>query len=215
MKFFRIRNWEKYQHYKHRNPPWIKIHFELLSSQDWVNANESTRNLMIVCILIASRNDGNLAADEHYLKRVSHMRKLPNFKPLIESGFLEILQADASTLRTNATPEAEAYSKKDLSTTPLPPSVPKLNGSEKRVLKNDLGSAAACCCALLKRRSLSSLDLSILQGWCRTYDFENDIKPMLIEKSSLFASKNHGISPATLSYFTEAIREKLSAKIYA
>jgi len=32
----KVKNWEKYQHYKDRNPPWIKLHFELLTSADWV-----------------------------------------------------------------------------------------------------------------------------------------------------------------------------------
>lgn len=28
---FKVRNWEQFQHYKDRNPPWIKLHFALLA----------------------------------------------------------------------------------------------------------------------------------------------------------------------------------------
>ena len=106
---YRIRNWTKYQHYATRNPPWIKLHYELLYSPDWINANESTRSLMIVCMLIASRNGGNLAPNELnsaqlglYLKRVGSFRKMPDINPLIECGFIEKVLAtckhDASTM---------------------------------------------------------------------------------------------------------------------
>ena len=38
MEYFTVRNWRKFQHYTDRNPPWIKLHFEMLSSADWVVA---------------------------------------------------------------------------------------------------------------------------------------------------------------------------------
>ena len=55
---YRIRNWDKYQHYKDRNPPWIKLHVDILTSQDWVMLDNDARVLMIACMMIASRNAG-------------------------------------------------------------------------------------------------------------------------------------------------------------
>jgi len=46
----KIRNWEKYQHYKNRNPPWIKLHFEMLSSKDWVLVDDASRVLATASI---------------------------------------------------------------------------------------------------------------------------------------------------------------------
>lgn len=34
MTYLRVRNWEKFQHYKDRNPPWIKNYIELLNDDD-------------------------------------------------------------------------------------------------------------------------------------------------------------------------------------
>ena len=106
---YRVKNWEHFQHYKDRNPPWIKLHFELLSSEAWVVSDEATRNLMIVCMLIASRNDGKVPSNADYLKRVGYLKRRPNFKALLHIGFLEKLLADASTMQADARPETETY----------------------------------------------------------------------------------------------------------
>lgn len=86
---YRVKNWRQFQHYKDRNPPWIKLHFALLSSQDWVTLDDASRVLAIACMLIASRNDGLIPADPAYIKRVAYLSRTPNFKPLIDCGFLE------------------------------------------------------------------------------------------------------------------------------
>ncbi len=111
MQFYHVTNWERFQHYKDRNPPWIKLHFELLSSMDWVVLDDASRVLAVACMLIASRNNGRVPADPHYMKRVAYLNSLPKFKPLIDCGFLENLQADASVLQADARPETETYSK--------------------------------------------------------------------------------------------------------
>ena len=105
---FRVRNWSEYQHYKDRNPPWVKLHFALLSSRDWVLFDDASRVLAVACMLIASRDDGRVPADAEYLQRVAYLNSVPNLKPLVDSGFLEDasgLLADASTLQADARPE--------------------------------------------------------------------------------------------------------------
>ena len=108
----KIRNWEKFQHYKDRCPPWIKLHFETLSSEDWVKASDKSKLLMLVCMLVASRNDGEVPEDPEYLKRVGQLRHLPDLNPLKQSGFFE-LQADASAIvQADAIPRALARGEK-------------------------------------------------------------------------------------------------------
>jgi hypothetical protein len=106
----RIKNWKQFQHYKDRCPPWIKLHFKMLHSRDWVYASDSERVLSIVCMIMASQdheNDGSFDADPEYFRRIAYLRYTPDFKPLITNGFLEML-ADASGCKqmlTNAVPE--------------------------------------------------------------------------------------------------------------
>jgi len=103
MKYLTIRNWREYQHYKDRNPPWIKLHVDLLSSRDWVMWNDASRVLAVACMLLASRTDGKIPHDPAYLQRVAYLNRKPDLKPLIDSGFL----VDASNLLADARPETE------------------------------------------------------------------------------------------------------------
>ena len=111
MEYYEIPTWKDYQHYKDRNPPWIKLHYEMLQSLTWVAMDDASRVLAIACMLIASRHDGRVPKEPAYVQRVAFLNKPPNFKPLINNGFLvdaSIMQADASVMHTNAIPETEA-----------------------------------------------------------------------------------------------------------
>lgn len=109
---YRIRNWRQFQHYRHRSPPWVKLHFELLSSADWVVLDDASRVLAVACMLLASRHDGLVPDDLQYLKRAAYLNNFPDIKPLIECGFLEEINIEQETmlasrkhLRTNTDPE--------------------------------------------------------------------------------------------------------------
>ncbi len=107
---YRIRNWAKFQHYKDRNPPWIKLHVEILSSADWVMLDDASKLLAIVCMIIGAKDHGCITADSQYIKRVAYLNRTPDFKALVECGFLEPI-ADASNCeqeQANVRPEKEA-----------------------------------------------------------------------------------------------------------
>lgn len=103
---YQIRNWKKFQHYKDRNPPWIKLHESVLASADWVMLDNDGRVLAIACMLVAAKNDNQIDTSEAgraYMQRVAYLPSLPDFKPLIQCGFLVAcepeMQADASTCK--------------------------------------------------------------------------------------------------------------------
>jgi hypothetical protein len=101
----RIKNWKTFQHYDHRCPPWIKLHFKILSSRDWVKASDAERVLAIACMLVASQDeakDGSFDADPDYIQRVAYLNTPPDFKPLIDREFVEVL-ADASACKQIST----------------------------------------------------------------------------------------------------------------
>lgn len=85
---YRIKNWAKYQHYKDRNPPWIKLHVQILASEDWVMLDDASKLVMVVCMIIAAKNCGEINDDPAYFRRAAYLSKTPNLKPLIECGFL-------------------------------------------------------------------------------------------------------------------------------
>jgi len=114
-RFVRIVNWEKFQHYKDRNPPWVKLHRELLTSQTWVSLDDAGRVLAIACMLLAAATDNKIPADPSYIRRVAYLNQLPDLSALLATGFVESIDsgaastvlANASALHTNARPETE------------------------------------------------------------------------------------------------------------
>lgn len=56
----RIKNWRKFQHYKHRDPPWIKLHRALLDDREWFSLDGDASKMLANCWLLASELDGVL-----------------------------------------------------------------------------------------------------------------------------------------------------------
>ena len=56
----RIKNWEKFQHYKHRDPPWIRLYRGLLNDREWHNLDGDAAKALVMCWLIASEREGAL-----------------------------------------------------------------------------------------------------------------------------------------------------------
>lgn len=106
----RVRNWDRFQHYKKdRTPPWIKLHYDLLSSETWVSLDDASRVLAIACMLIASRNNGCVPNKPAYVQRVAYLNAPPDFEPLISIGFLEkTLADDSESLANDSTLQADA-----------------------------------------------------------------------------------------------------------
>ena len=58
----RIRNWETFQHYKHRSPPWIRLYRTLLDNPEWFALPGGAAKLLVELWLMASEKDGELPA---------------------------------------------------------------------------------------------------------------------------------------------------------
>jgi hypothetical protein len=85
---FKVANWAEYQHYKDRNPPWIKLHRQLVTSEMWVSCDDASRVLAIACMVIAAEFEGCVPANPDYIMRRCYLSQPPDFKPLVDSGFL-------------------------------------------------------------------------------------------------------------------------------
>lgn len=90
MGYFLVKNWRKYQHYQsNRKNTWVKLYADLLTSEDWVTSSDASRVLMVASILLALRHDGKVPANPEYVRRVCYLNEDPDFKPLVDSGFLQ------------------------------------------------------------------------------------------------------------------------------
>lgn len=68
MKSLRIKNFEKYQHYKQRNPPWIKLHLEILDDPDFLALPDASKWHYIGLLLIASRHGNDIKPNWKYIQ---------------------------------------------------------------------------------------------------------------------------------------------------
>lgn len=129
--YYQIKNWEEFQHYKDRSPPWIKLHRTMLTSRTWVTASDSERVLAIACMLVAADTNNKIPCDAEYIKRVAYLNEEPNFAALVNRDFIELVDengkvlADASApqaKRTKSNTEAEKRREEtETDKTPIPP----------------------------------------------------------------------------------------------
>lgn len=111
---FRVRNWTKFQHYKERRPPWIKLHRDLLDDFAFASLPLASKALAPCIWLLASESvDGSFTDSIPELAfrfRMKDSEVKTGLSPLITAGFIESEQ-DASTALASrehdATPERE------------------------------------------------------------------------------------------------------------
>lgn len=120
-KFLRIKEWAKYQHYKDRNPPWIKLYREMLTSYTWVVLDDASRLLAVVCLLLAAETDNKIPLDRDFIQRRAQLKARPDVRKLVEVEFAEVfddqlLEGEASMLLASCTSETETEAETDTKT---------------------------------------------------------------------------------------------------
>jgi len=56
----RIKNWTKFQHFKDRRPPWVKLYRDILDDLEWHELDPLAAKVLVMLWLIASENDGRI-----------------------------------------------------------------------------------------------------------------------------------------------------------
>ena len=97
MKRFRVVNFEKYQHYKDRRPPWIKLHVSTLSDYEFNElADEQKAHLMLIWLL-ASQMENKVPADADWIAGKVGAKSPIDLDILYRFRFIEdIMEQDAS-----------------------------------------------------------------------------------------------------------------------
>jgi len=100
VRYFMIPKLDDYQHYKHRNPPWIKLHRSVMS--DWKHAGlpDGIKWHLAAIWLLASAHDNKLPFDDEIITNMIHANTKTNLNLLLSEGFICMLddcKHDAST----------------------------------------------------------------------------------------------------------------------
>jgi hypothetical protein len=85
------KNWDNFQHYKHRSPPWIKLHRNLLDDMHYQRLPIASKALAPMLWLLAS--ESNTGVIEKTTEEIAFRLRMPEkdvinaIKPLIDNGF--------------------------------------------------------------------------------------------------------------------------------
>ncbi len=107
-RYLRVRNFDQFQHYKERNPIWIKLYCSLLDDYDFAQLPDETKFHAIGLMLLASRLNNKFPDDEPWLRAKINAEKRIDLEKLLEIEFLEVAETEKSTRKQGAKNQANA-----------------------------------------------------------------------------------------------------------
>lgn len=82
-----VKNWDTFQHYGKRNPPWIKLHRAILDDYGFCALHDAAKAHLMLLWLYASQHNGHIPHDTQFLERKLDITSL-DLDALIDGGFL-------------------------------------------------------------------------------------------------------------------------------
>lgn len=89
MKFIQVRDWEKLQHYKKRNPPWIRVYNEILEDYDFAALPDASKWHLVGIWLLASRLANRIPADAAWIGQRIGARSPVDLDALLRIGAIQ------------------------------------------------------------------------------------------------------------------------------
>lgn len=105
MRYLRVKNWQEFQHYSDRNPPWIKLHRSILDDYEFGRLPDASKAHLIMIWVLASQCGGRVPEDPKFLQAKLGLDKQPDLQSLLDQGFL-LPEQDASTTLADRKHEA-------------------------------------------------------------------------------------------------------------
>jgi hypothetical protein len=94
----RVKDYDRFQHYKDRSPPWIKLYNSLLEDYDFSCLPDASKWHLIAIWLLASRTDNVLPDDAKWLNRMTGATTPIDVEHLVSTGFIERYDTDSGAL---------------------------------------------------------------------------------------------------------------------
>ena len=111
MSYFRVKNFEKFQHYKDRSPPWIKLYNELLDDYDFGLLPDASKMHLIAIWLLASRSENKIPFDPKWISKRINATERVDLQLLVDRGFIVLDQELHNTEQVASTMLAECLSR--------------------------------------------------------------------------------------------------------
>jgi hypothetical protein len=110
MSELRIRNWDKWQNYRkdRGQPPWIKIHREVMRNPEWVSLSDAQRGQLVAIWLLAADRGGVIPASPEVIRKLCYLDNDPDLNLLIEKGFIDPPSTGCQVV-VNVTPDRRQH----------------------------------------------------------------------------------------------------------
>jgi hypothetical protein len=92
MSTFSVKNFERFQHYKDRSPPWIKLYNDLLDNYEFGSLPDASKMHLIAIWLLASRSNNELPYDPEWVARRINATEAVDLTALASAGFILVTQ---------------------------------------------------------------------------------------------------------------------------
>jgi hypothetical protein len=172
VRFLRVTDYERHQHYRNRRPPWIKLHAAMVDDYRFARLPDASKAHLMLLWVLASKYDNRIPYDLGWIKGQLGATSSVDVEALISLGFLELLD-DASETPASCThailPETEE------------------KGAGEKEHKGEPEASAAGAAATVSR---SSWITRFAEAWRAQYGGEMGIEPALRALGRLV--KHHG-----------------------
>lgn len=100
MQYIRVVNWEKFQNYKNRTPPWIRLYNSILDNWEFSQLSDAERYHLFGIWLLASRLENAIPYDLEYIKKQIGATTDVDLTNLITLEFIEAYEDASKMLAT-------------------------------------------------------------------------------------------------------------------
>jgi len=95
---FSVVGWDDFQHYKNRDPLWIKLHRGLLDNYGWAHLPDHAKAHLVGIWLLASRHNNVIPADPEWIAGRIGAQKPVDLDALVSAGFITMSQPASNVL---------------------------------------------------------------------------------------------------------------------
>ena len=99
MEYLSVKNWDDFQHYRDREPKWIKVYRSLLMDYKYDQLTDAEFGILVKIWLLASQMENKIPNDGSWIKNKLGLVHKPNLNKYIDLDFL-LIQNDTENKKT-------------------------------------------------------------------------------------------------------------------
>ena len=176
-----IKNWDKFQHYKNRNPPWIKLATDTFQDYEFSLLSDASKLLALACWTLSARvsksDSGEIPADLSWIKAqcsLGELIKEEHLQELADKGFITCASKVLASCKQSASAEERRVEesrvegeveKEQVSVSPKPPSAKPTNNPPYQQIQTEWNTLSKAIGLKAARDLTKSRKTAIRQRW--------------------------------------------------